>query len=112
VPAETAVKTNDSGGSDDHSAELVGASAREGKREPGRVLARLRSRSGHEYYVTDSPEEYRRLQAEGATVYSPKELEALKEARRLGATDRELQVMIDAKRILGGHFDKTEELRG
>lgn len=86
----------------DHSAALCGASAQEGVEGSRPVVAKLRSRSGHEYYFTDSPEEYRRLQAESVTVFSPKEIAAIKEAQRLGAGDHELQIMFECKRVLGG----------
>jgi hypothetical protein len=76
------------------------------------MLAKLKSKSGHDYYITDSPDEYRRLQAESATVFSPKEIEAFSRAQLLGATDHELQIMIESKRVLGGFFTQTEELRG
>lgn len=112
VPAETVNNSGNPGVTDDHSAVLAGASAREGKGGTGHVLARLRSKSGHEYYVTDSPEEYRRLDAHGETVFSPKELDVIREAKRLGASGHELQVMLDAKRIFGGHFLVTESLVG
>ena len=99
----------------DHSAALCSASAREetgGQLRQGQILAKLQSKTGHEYYVTDNPSEYKRLQAESATVFSPKEIEAIKEAQRLGATDHDLQVLFESKRVLGGFFTQTEELRG
>lgn len=79
---------------------------------PRPMLAKLKSKSGHDYYITDSPDEYRRLQAESATVFSPKEIEAIKQAQHLGATDHDLQVLFESKRVLGGFFTQTEELRG
>ena len=109
---ETATKTVAPAAGNDHSAALCSASAPEGGAGSRSVLAKLRSKSGHEFYVTDSPDEYRRLQAERATVFSPKEIGAVKEAQRLGATDHELQIMFECKRVLGGHIVKTEELRG
>lgn len=97
---------------DDHSAALCSAPAQEGVAGSRPFLAKGVWQNGHEYYVTDSPDEYRRLQAERETVFSPKEIEALNDAQRLGATDHELQIMIESKRVLGGFFTQTEELRG
>lgn len=97
---------------DDHSAALCSASAQEGAAGSRPMIAKLKSKSGHDYYITDSPDEYRRLQAESATVFSPKEIEAIKQAQHLGATDHDLQVLFESKRVLGGFFTQTEELRG
>lgn len=93
----------------DNSGAVCSAAAADVGQRP--VLVKLRSKSGHEYYVTDIPDEYRRLQTERATVFSPKEIEAIKEAQRLGATDHELQIMFECKRVLGGFFVETKELR-
>lgn len=107
APAATTQPTQDN---DNSGAVCSAAAAEKGGRRP--VLAKLKSKSGHEYYVTDSPDEYRRLQAESATVFSPKEIDVVKQAHALGATDHELQVMFECKRVFGGFFTKTEDLRG
>jgi hypothetical protein len=110
--AETVTKTAEPTIGNDHSAALCSASAQEGVAGPRPVLIKARWESGHEFYVTDSPDEYRRLQAEGATVFSPKEIEAIKQAQQLGATEHDLQVLFESKRVLGGFFTETKELRG
>jgi hypothetical protein len=107
--AKTVTKTEPLDTGNDHSAALCSASARE--ETGGRpVCAKLRSKTGHEYYVTDSPSEYKRLQAESATVFSPKEIDIVKQATSLGATEHELQIMFECKRVFGGFFTKTEKL--
>lgn len=107
-PVPTPAVTHQPAQDHDNSGAVCSAAAAEGAGRP--FLAKLRLESGHECYITDSPDEYRRLQAAGATVFSPKEIEAFNQAQRLGATDHDLQILFESKRVLGGFFTKTEKL--
>lgn len=81
----------------------------EGANRP--IVAKLQTKQGHEFYVTNIPAEYTRLQAEGATVFNPAEMDIIKQAKALGATDHEMQIMFEGKRVFGGCFTEIEDLR-